>query len=40
MGAPMRHILVAALALLGACTAGRPANCVVTPADLVECEAK
>lgn len=37
----MRHIiLIAAIALLGACTAGRPTNCVVTPMDLVECHEK
>ncbi|MCW5710028.1 hypothetical protein [Shinella sp.] len=38
----MHHIiLIAAIALLGACTAGRPpANCVVTPMDLVECHEK
>lgn len=37
----MRHIMVIfTLTLLAACTADRPANCIVTPTNLVECNAK
>ena len=36
----MRHILLLAmLTSLGACATDRQANCIVTPADLVECQA-
>jgi hypothetical protein len=37
---PMRPVIVIlTLTLLSACTTDRPANCVVTPANLVECNA-
>lgn len=32
-------LLLAILASLGACATDRTANCIVTPADLVECQA-
>jgi hypothetical protein len=37
----MRPVLVfLALTLIAACTTNRPANCVVTPTNLVECNAE
>ncbi len=32
--------IILTLTLLAACTTDRPANCVVTPTNLVECNAK
>lgn len=37
----MRHVtVILTLTLLAACTTDHPANCIVTPTNLVECNAK